>query len=64
MKTQDLRKQSIESIPTLLDAKRKELHEFRAGLSHGKVRNVKSARSLRRDIAQLLTRLHEGAKAR
>lgn len=63
MKIKTLRKESTDKLHSLVDEKRKELYAFRAGLSGGKIRNVKSARSLRRDIARALTLLEEGARA-
>jgi ribosomal protein L29 len=62
MKIKELRKKSIESLPTFILEQRKELYGFRVGLSGGKIRNVKSARALRRTVAQALTLVGESAR--
>ena len=64
MKIKELRKKGLDSFPGFLAEKRKELYDFRIGLSGGKIRNVKAARLLRRDIARALTLMREsGGKA-
>jgi ribosomal protein L29 len=59
MKIKELRKKGIETLPAFILEQRKELFTFRTGLSGGKIRNVKSARALRRTVAQALTLLRE-----
>jgi ribosomal protein L29 len=41
-----------------LEAKRADLAKFKLGMMGGKAKNVKLARTLRRQIAQILTKLN------
>lgn len=45
----------------MLTDKRAELNKFKSGLMAGKVKNVKMARLLRRQVAQILTKLNDAA---
>lgn len=49
-KDADLNKELIE--------KRKSLREFRFGVAGSKIKNIKEARNLKRDIARILTELN------
>ena len=57
-KKQDLTKHSVEDLQKLLDEKREELRHLRFAVAGSKNRNVKLARTLRKQIAQVLTELH------
>lgn len=46
-----------QEIKTVLAEKKEALRSFRFGVSGAKVKNVKMARNLRKDIARLLTKL-------
>ncbi len=61
MKANQLRKKSEEELRKLLDQKREKLRETRYGLSSGKVKNIKEARGLKKEIARILTILNEGS---
>jgi len=41
-----------------LSEKRTELREFRFGIAGSKIKNVKAARGLRKEIARILTQLN------
>ena len=51
-----------ELIKTLME-KRKNLRELRFGTAGSKTRNVKSGKSLRKDIARILTELNVNKKS-
>jgi len=61
MKANQLRKKSEEELRKLLEQKREKLRETRYGLSSGKVKNIKEARGLKKEIARILTILNEGS---
>ncbi|MBX4210991.1 50S ribosomal protein L29 [Candidatus Parcubacteria bacterium] len=50
-------KTSEKELVKILGEKRDALHNFRFGVAGSKVRNVKEGRSLRREIARILTAL-------
>lgn len=58
MKKTDLTKHSKEDLIKLAHEKREELRVLRFGTAGSKNRNVKHARSLRKDIARTLTALN------
>ena len=58
----DLEKKSNEALHELLVEKRKELFDFRVALSGGKAGKSSDARSLRRDIARILTILNRNKR--
>lgn len=41
--------------------KREKLREFRFGVTGSKIKNIREARTLRKDIARLLTKLNAGS---
>lgn len=51
-----------QELIKLLAEKRSQLSSFKFGATGGKVKNVKMARTLRNQIAQILTRLNASAK--
>ena len=51
----DLNKKNIEDLNKLLIEKRKALYDFRLGIAGSKIKNVKDARKLRKEIARILT---------
>jgi large subunit ribosomal protein L29 len=58
-KTKDLRQKSNEELNQLLSESQKKLRELRFNLASGKVKNVRSVRALKKDIARILTILNE-----
>ena len=48
-----------KELNDLLKEKRNALSEFSANVFQGKVKNVKEGRTTRKDIARILTALHE-----
>ena len=54
----DLKKQQTKELEKLLRKKRKELQEFRFAMAGSRTRTVKEARTLRRDIARILTEIN------
>ncbi|OHA59772.1 MAG: 50S ribosomal protein L29 [Candidatus Vogelbacteria bacterium RIFOXYD1_FULL_46_19] len=63
MKTTDLNKKTQTDLLKLLHDKREALSSFRFGVAGSKVTNVKEGRNLRREIAQIATRLQEMGKS-
>ena len=59
VKTKDLRQKSNEELNLLLSESQKKLRELRFNLASGKVKNVRSVRALKKDIARILTILNE-----
>ncbi|MDD3491426.1 MAG: 50S ribosomal protein L29 [Candidatus Pacebacteria bacterium] len=59
VKTKDLRQKSNEELNQLLSESQKKLRELRFNLASGKVKNVRSVRALKKDIARILTILNE-----
>ncbi len=55
MKASDVRKKSAAELEKLLGELQAELREFRFGMSGGRTKNVKKARTLRADIARIKT---------
>lgn len=58
-KTQELRSKTEEELNQLLLDSQKKLRELRFNLASGKVKNVRTIRALRKDIARILTILNE-----
>lgn len=56
-KIADLRQKSKEELNHLLEEKRRRLDEFRFLVSQKKVKNVKEAAGVRKDIARIHTLL-------
>ncbi|MBV9349360.1 MAG: 50S ribosomal protein L29 [Patescibacteria group bacterium] len=63
MKLADIRKKTTDDMHKLLKEMEEELHEFRFGMSGGRVKNVRRARVLRHDIARIKTILGERARS-
>jgi len=61
MKPEKLREKKEEELKNLLSEKRDKLQEVKFNLSSGRVKNVKEARNLKKDIARILTILNEGS---
>ena len=59
MKPADVRKKSRADLEKLLRDLEEELRNFRFGMSGGRIKNVKRARELRKDIARIHTILSE-----
>lgn len=59
VKTKDLRLKPDEELNQLLSESQKKLRELRFNLASGKVKNVRTIRVLRKDIARILTILNE-----
>lgn len=55
----EIRAKGKEELDKLVSEKKLELGKVQAELRLGRVKNVKVAKNLRRDIAQLMTILHE-----
>jgi ribosomal protein L29 len=62
MKAIDVRKKSPDELQKLLQELQGDLREFRFGMSGGRTKNVKKARSIRADIARIHTVLSEKTK--
>lgn len=59
----DLKKQSIENLKQNIAEKRIALRTFRFGGAGSRTRNVREGRTLRKDIARMLTELSNRASA-
>lgn len=63
MKAKDIRKKSAADLTKELAELETELREFRFGMSGGRTKNVKRARTIRKDIARIKTVMSESTKA-
>jgi large subunit ribosomal protein L29 len=59
IKTEELRLKQGEELNQLLSESQKKLRELRFNLAGGKVKNVRTIRVLKKDIARILTILNE-----
>jgi len=59
MKPQELRQKSKKELQKLLSEKREKLRSLRFDLVSGKVKNVREIREVKKDIARILTILHQ-----
>jgi len=57
MKFTELAKKTEKELRVLMAAKQDRLRVFRFDLASGRVKNVKEARALKKDIARILTKL-------
>ncbi len=57
----ELANKSVKELNTILAEKREALRAFRFGVSGSNVRNVKEGRSLKKDVARLLTAMNKPA---
>jgi len=55
MKPKDLKQKSNQELVSLLSENREKLRQFRFDLSAGKVKDIRSIRGLKKDIARILT---------
>jgi len=62
VKTEELRLKHEEELNQLLSESQKKLRELRFNLAGGKVKNVRTIRVLKKDIARILTILNEKSK--
>ena len=62
MKIKEIKEKQDKELHKLLEEKRKSLRIFRFGISGSKVKNVKEGRDTKKDIARILTEIHERAK--
>ena len=53
-----MKEKSDKELKESLEAKRKDLRLFRFGVAGSKNKNVKEGRTLRRDIARILTEIN------
>ncbi len=63
MKAKDIRKKNAADLTKELTGLETELREFRFGMSGGRTKNVKRARTIRKDIARIKTVMSESSKA-
>lgn len=61
-KAKELRLKSEEELNQLLSESQRKLRELRFNLASGKVKNVRTIRVLKKDIARILTILNERNK--
>ena len=59
---EELRQKSKEDLQKMVFELKEKLRQFRFDLSSGKVKNVKSIRVARKDIARILTMLNQKLK--
>lgn len=62
MKPKDIKDKNKDDLLNLLKTKRDDLHNFRFGIAGSKKRNVKEGKSIRKDIARILTILNSSIK--
>lgn len=62
MKIRDLREKTKIELDDLLNEKRDALRKFRFEMGHGKTKNTKEGRELKRDIARVITLMKESKK--
>lgn len=55
MKIKELREKTEAELNNLLKDKKEALRKFRFEMSHGKVKNTKEAREIKKDIARIIT---------
>ena len=55
MKTQEIKKKSIQDLESILQRNREQLSQLRLDLASGKVKNVRGVRKLKKEIARILT---------
>lgn len=59
MKPADVRKKNQAELQKLVAEREAELRTFRFGMSGGHSKNIRIARTLRKDIARIKTIVHE-----
>ena len=55
MKTNELKQKSINELEKMLQERREKLRQLNFDLASGKVKNVRSVRQTKKDIARILT---------
>ncbi len=55
MKIKELREKTEIELAALLKDKREALRKFRFEMGHGKIKNTKAAREIKKDIARIIT---------
>jgi len=60
----DIKKYSIEDLHKEIAEKRESLRSFRFGEAGSRTRNVRAGRTLRKDIARMLTEINSRAVAK
>jgi ribosomal protein L29 len=55
MKIKELREKTKTELDNLLKDKKEALAKFRVEMGHGKVKNTKEAREIKKDMARILT---------
>ncbi len=55
MKIKELREKTESELNSLLKDKKEALRRFRFEMAHGKVKNTKEAREIKKDIARIIT---------
>ncbi len=63
MNATDVRKKSDNELAKILTELERELHEFRFGMSGGRTKDVRKARTVRHDIARIKLVLTERARS-
>lgn len=58
MKMSELKNKDVKTLGDMLAAKREALRSFRFGTAGSKNRNVREGRTVRKEIAQILTALN------
>jgi ribosomal protein L29 len=61
-KFKDLKSKKPAELKKLIEERDAAMREFRFGLSGGKVKNVKSSRDMRKDVARALTIINNQSK--
>ncbi len=59
MKTMELRQKSKQELQQLLKENREKVRQFRFDLISGKVKNIRLIRSIKKDIARIMTIMEE-----
>ncbi|OGZ23756.1 MAG: 50S ribosomal protein L29 [Candidatus Nealsonbacteria bacterium RIFCSPLOWO2_01_FULL_41_9] len=59
MKASELKQKSQEELAKILQDSREKLQQLRFDLSAGKVKNVREIRSIKKEIARILTLLKQ-----
>jgi ribosomal protein L29 len=59
MKIRELREKTELELENLLKDKREALRKYRFEMGHGKTKNTKEGREIKRDIAKILTLLNK-----
>ena len=62
MKIKELREKTESELKSLLKDRQEALRRFRFEMGHGKVKNTKEAREIKKDIARIFTLLKKEKK--